>query len=82
MRTEPYEQLTRTLTSIGGQQCADNIFNAFETMEVMMFVTFEFFSLGDIFGTCYFPISYVEADVAAWFSGLTQLIIDYINIHQ
>lgn len=82
IHTEPYEQLTRTLTRVGGQQCANNIMNAFEEMEIMMFRTYEFFRMSDRLGTCYFPISYVDADVAAWFSGLTKLIIDYINIHQ
>lgn len=47
-----------------------------------MFWTNEFNAMADRLGTCFFPISYVDADVAAWFSGLTQLVIDYINIHQ
>lgn len=38
-------------------------------------------NLFNLFGACFVPLPN-DLDAAAFFSGITQLIIDYINIHQ
>lgn len=56
------------------------MFNAYEGFEVMLFRG-QSVNLQNILGTCFRPLSYDE-EAAAFFAGITQLIIDYINIHQ
>lgn len=76
---EPFESLSRTVRTVGGDECAENVRRAFETM-TQLIEEREFRVLANRLRTCYWP--YYAKDVAAFFMGLTQLLIDYVNIHQ
>lgn len=79
--TAIYEQLSENIARVGGAECAGNLFEAFVQISTLM-ERRQSARLSNAFNTCFDIAYYNQFDVAAFFAGITQILVDYINVNQ
>lgn len=67
------------IKNIGGAECAEGVRKAFDTMLDIMEIK-EFLTLTEALRMCSRPV--YNEDQAAFFSGIVQIMTDYVNTYQ
>lgn len=81
LQTAIYEQLSENIAEVGGAACAGNLSEAFVQISTLV-VRRETERLSNAFNTCFDIASTNTFDVAAFFAGITQILVDYVNVQQ
>lgn len=76
----PLVDLSNTIRRIGGDECAKNINEAYiETADLLDWGQGSL--VGRDFNTCFSVEYFNDFDVATFFSGITTLLSDFVNIY-
>lgn len=78
MTSEPYESLSRTIRAVGGDECAENVANAFIEFEYLL-RTYEWFFVEDSLDLCIFIWDFYDEEMAVASHGLIQIIQNYFE---
>lgn len=78
---EQFEQVSHLIREHGGSECADHVELAFQEIEDHL-VQFDVDYIEEIFDLCIYVMPYFEDEMAMFFSGLANYIIDFINANQ
>lgn len=77
----PLENLSAGIERIGGSECATNLAEAYESIALLLYRR-QAAKLRDDFDIC-FSIQYFNSyDVASFYFGLNQVLINHININR
>lgn len=77
---EPYESLSETIREIGGDECAEDVENAFVEFEYLL-RTYEWFFVEDSLDLCIFIWDYYDEEMAIASHGLIEMIQHYFEVY-
>lgn len=79
MTNEPYESLSRTIREIGGDECAENVANAFLEFEYLLRI-YEWFFVEETLDLCIFIWDFYDEEMAIASHGLIEMIQHYFEV--
>lgn len=77
---EPYESLSRTIREIGGDECAEDVTNAFVEFEFLL-RSYEWFFVEDSLDLCIFIWDFYDEEMAMASHGLIEMIQHYFEVY-